>query len=187
MTRNPIIAKIAAPYARALFDHAINTNALHKTTADVHNLLDFLNKTPELVEFLSNPLINSEAKRAVLSKTIKSKVNKQTFTFLGVLIYRNRINILKGIIENYLSFVYQNAAIRMLEVITPVAVGGGQKRAIIRKLKKLTNAREIRLTLKVDPTLIGGIIIKSESKILDYSIKNKLQSLAKHLDTVLEI
>jgi len=187
MTQNPIIAKIAAPYSRALFDHAIDTNALHRTTADVHNLLEFLNNTPELVEFLSNPLVNPEAKRAVLSKTVKSKVNKQTFTFLGVLILRNRINILKGVIENYLSFVYQNAAIRMLEVVTPVAVGGGQKRAIIRKLKQLTKARELRLTLTVDPTLIGGIVIKSESKILDYSVKNQLQSLAKHLDTVLEI
>ena len=48
-------------------------------------------------------------------------------------------------------------------------------------------AREIRLEINVDPSLIGGFLIKTESKVLDYTIKNKVQQLAKHLDTVLEI
>jgi len=54
-------------------------------------------------------------------------------------------------------------------------------------LKKLTNAREIRLTLKLDSSLIGGFLIKTESKVIDFTIKNQLEKLAKHLDAVLEI
>jgi F0F1-type ATP synthase delta subunit len=54
------------------------------------------------------------------------------------------------------------------------------------KLKELTNAREIRLVITVDPNLIGGFLIKTD-QVIDFTIKNQLQQLAKHLDTVLEI
>jgi len=187
MSQNPITAKVAAPYARALFDYSVQQNALHQVTADLHNLNEFLDKTPELAEYLNNPIVNSTAKYEVLSKTVKSKLNKETFNFLGVLVYRDRISILKSVIDGYLSLVYQTATIRMIEVVTPIPLGNGQKRSVVKKLKELTNAREIRLTLTIDPTLISGILVKSESKILDFSVKNQLQSLAKYLDTTLEI
>jgi len=187
MSQNPVTLKVATPYARALFDYSLQQNVLHQITADFHNLAQFLEKTPELVEYLNNPVVSSAAKYEVLSKTIKSKLNKETFNFLGVLVYRDRINILQSVITSYLNLVYQTAAIRMIEVVTPLALGGGQKRTLIKKLKELTNAREIRLVLTLDPTLIGGLVVKTESKILDFSVKSQLQNLAKHLDTVLEI
>jgi len=58
---------------------------------------------------------------------------------------------------------------------------------LTQKLKELTNAREIRLIINVDPSLIGGLLIKTNSKIIDFTVKNQLQLLAKHLDSVLEI
>jgi len=58
---------------------------------------------------------------------------------------------------------------------------------ISAQLKELTSAREIRLVITVDTSLIGGFLIKTESKIIDFTIKNQLQQLAKHLDTVLDI
>ena len=62
-----------------------------------------------------------------------------------------------------------------------------QKNTLIKKLKELTKAREIRLVITVDSSLIGGFLIKTNSKVLDFTIKNQLQNLAKHLDSVLEI
>jgi F0F1-type ATP synthase delta subunit len=58
---------------------------------------------------------------------------------------------------------------------------------LIKKLKDLTNAREIRLIITVDSDLIGGFLIKTNSKVLDFTVKNQLQKLANHLDTSLEI
>jgi F0F1-type ATP synthase delta subunit len=55
------------------------------------------------------------------------------------------------------------------------------------ELKQITNAREIRLVINVDPNLIAGFLIKTKSKIVDFTIKSKLQNLAKHLDNVLDI
>jgi len=187
MSRNPLTSKIAGPYARALFDFSVEKNIMHQITADFQNLDTFLNETPELTQYLNNPVVNQEAKREILQKTVKSQLNNETFKFLMVLIDRDRINLLNSVIDNYLELVYQTASIKMIEVSTAFTFTSEQKTKLIEKLKKLTNAREIRLIINEDPTLIGGFLIKTESKIIDFTVKNQFQQLAKHLDTVLEI
>jgi F-type H+-transporting ATPase subunit delta len=187
MSGNPLASKIAAPYARALFDFSVEKNIMHQITADFQNLEVFLNESDELMDYLSNPVVSSDAKGEILTKTLESQVNAETFKFLMVLVERNRINILKSVIANYLALVYETASIKTIEVSTAYPFANLQKNTLIQKLKELTNAREIRLVITVDSSLIGGFLIKLDSKVLDFTIKNQLQKLAKHLDTVLEI
>lgn len=187
MSANPLTVKIAAPYARALFDFSVEQNIMHQITADFQNLEIFLNETTELTNYLNNPIVTQDAKREILTKTLQLQVNTETFKFLMVLVNRNRINLLKAIITNYLELVYETASIKMVEVLTAFAFTNLQKNMLIKKLKELTKAREIRLVITVDSSLIGGFLIKTESKIIDFSVKTQLENLAKHLDTVLEI
>lgn len=187
MTGNPLASKIAAPYARALFDFSVEKNIMHQITADFQNLDIFLAETPELVDYLNNPVLKQEAKGEILTKTLKSQINIETFKFLMVLVERDRINLLRTVINSYLELIYQTASIKMIEVCTASSFTNLQKNALIQKLKELTNAREIRLMITVDSSLIGGFLIQTESKVIDFTVKNQLQKLAKHLDTVLEI
>ena len=187
MSGNKLTSKIAAPYARALFDFSIEHNIMHQITADFQNLSTFLNENSELMEYLINPVVKQEAKSEILTKILQSQINTETFKFLMILVKRDRINLLSGIITNYLELVYETASIKMIEISTASAFTNSQKNSLIQKLKELTNAREIRLVINIDTSLIGGFLIKTESKIIDFTIKNQLQQLAKHLDTVLEI
>ena len=187
MSGNPLTSKIAAPYARALFDFSVEKNIMHQITADFQNLEIFLDGTNELVDYLNNPVVSQDAKREILTKTLQSQINAETFKFLMVLVNRDRISLLKSVISNYLELVYETASIKMIEVSTAFPFTNLQKNTLIQKLKELTNAREIRLIITVDSNLIGGFLIKTESKVIDFSIKNQLQNLAKHLDAVLEI
>jgi F-type H+-transporting ATPase subunit delta len=187
MSGNPLTSKIAAPYARALFDFSVEKNIMHQITADFQNLDTFLNEAPELLEYLNNPIIKQNVKSGILTKTLKSQLNTETFKFLMVLVERDRINLLTTVIQSYLELIYQTASIKMIEVSTASSFTNLQKDTLIQKLKELTNAREIRLVINVDSSLIGGFLIKTESKIIDFTVKNQLQKLAKHLDTVLEI
>ena len=184
---NPLTSKIAVPYARALFAYSVEKNIMHQITADFQNLEIFLDKTAELTAYLNNPIVRLDAKREILTKTLQSQVNAETFKFLMVLLDRDRINLLKSVIANYLELVYETASIKMVEVSTAFPFTKLQKNTLIQKLKELTNAREIRLIINVDSSLIGGFLIKSESRVLDFTVKNQLEKLAKHLDTVLEI
>ena len=187
MSKNPLTEKVAVPYARALFDFSVEKNIMHQITADFQNLDIFFNNSKELVLYLNNPIINQKAKQEVLTKILKSQINIETFKFLMVLVKRDRINVLSAIINNYLELVYQTASIKMIEISTASEFTNSQKETLVQKLKELTNAREIRLITTIDASLIGGFLIKTDSKIIDFTVKNQLQQLAKHLDTVLEI
>lgn len=187
MSGNPLTSKVAVPYARALFDFSVEKNIMHQITADFQNLETFFTETSELTNYLNSPVVKQEAKREILAKTLKSQINAETFKFLMVLVNRDRINLLSAVIEKYLDLVYETASIKMIEVSTATAFSNAQKNTLIQKLKELTNAREIRLVTSIDPSLIGGFLIKTDSKVIDFSVKNQLQQLAKHLDTVLEI
>ena len=187
MSANPLTSKIAVPYARALFDFSVEKNIMHQITADFQNLDIFFSESSELTEYLDNPVVKQEAKREILAKLLKSQINTETFKFLMVLVERDRINLLRAVISNYLELVYQTASIKMIEVSTACSFTNVQKKTLIQKLKELTSAREIRLVINEDPSLIGGFLIKTDSKVIDFTIKNQLQQLAKHLDTVLEI
>ena len=187
MSTNPLTSKIAVPYARALFEFSVEKNIMHQITADFKNLTTFLDDTSELIDYLNNPIVKKKAKAELLTQTLKSQLNAETFKFLMVLVKRNRINILPSVMSAYLELVYETASIRMIDVVTACDFTNSQKTSLIDKLKELTNAREIQLVISVDPSLIGGFLIKTDSKILDFTVKNQLQQLAKHLDTVLEI
>ena len=187
MSNNPLESKIAVPYAKALFDFSVERNIMHQITADFQNLDTFLNETNTLMDYLTNPVVTKEIKQKILIKILKSQVNNETFKFLMILVNRDRINVLLAIISNYLELVYDTASIKIVEVATAANFTTSQEEKLVNKLKKLTNAREIRLIITQDPNLIGGFLVKTESKILDFTVKNQLQQLAKHLDASLEI
>lgn len=183
MSRNPLASKIAVPYARALYDYSVEQNVMHKITADFQNLegkivvaLDVQNETEELI-----PVFTSK------DQTERIFISEHLGKFFRVLVKRNRLNLASEISKNYLELVYKTASVKMVEVSTAFPFTTVQKLNLIKKLKELTNAREIRLVINVDSSLIGGFLIKTNSKVIDFTVKNQLQLLAKHLDTILEI
>ena len=187
MSKNPLAAKIAEPYARAFYEFTLQENIMHQVTADFQNLEGFLNETPDLLEYLNNPLIAEEQKVELLDRTLKTQLNIETFKFLNVLVKRDRIYLLQAVIKHYLGLVYELASIKMVEVSTAYLLPSVQKDHLVQKLKELTNDREICLVVNVNSSLIGGLLIKIDSKIIDFTVKNQLQLLAKHLDSALDI
>jgi len=187
MSKTPTDLKIAAPYARALFEFACEASILHSITADFNNLYSLLGKTPDLMRYLKNPLVSSEAKTEILYRVFKGRVNSETVRFFDILVKRNRIDLLVPILHSYLELVYKTADVKEYEIQTAFPMTKFQKWKLINKLKSLTGIREIRLNITVDDSLIGGFLIKTSSKVVDFSIKNRLEKLAKYLDTVLEI
>lgn len=188
MSRNPLASKIAVPYARALYDYSVEQNVLHIITAKC------LETTYTGKYFVSqrkdkdgNPLVILNTTRKDLYGVFFVNEDDHFGKFLTVLYKRNRLHLLPEICRTYLELVSKIASIKTVEVSTAFPFTTVQKLNLIKKLKELTNAREIRLVVTVDSSLIGGFLIKTNSKVIDFTVKNQLQLLAKHLDTVLEI
>ena len=187
MSTNTFALKITTPYARALYDLTIDRRNLYQITRDFQGLQIFLEKTDELITLLENPLISLEVKKNVITKVLKSKVHKETFAFLMILVDRNRINLMQTAVTSYLNLIYSTAVIKLINISTSYPFTGRQRNKLVKKIRKLTDVKQIKLEFVLDPTLIGGFLLTTNSKMVDFTIKNQLQELAKHLDSVLEI
>jgi F-type H+-transporting ATPase subunit delta len=179
MSRNPLASKIAVPYARALFDYSVEQNVVHKITADFQNLegkvivaMDLQDETQELV-----PVFTSKDQTPQERIFISQHLGK----FFRVLLKRNRLYLAPEISKNYIELVYKMASVKKVEVCTAFPFTSVQTLTLIQKLKELTNTRAIRLVTTVDSSLIGGFLIKIDSKVLDFTIKTQLENLAKKL------
>jgi F-type H+-transporting ATPase subunit delta len=104
-----------------------------------------------------------------------------------ILADRKRISYLEAITERYLELVYELANIKIVEVVSASEINETQQQLLIDKLQTMTNAKEIKLLITLDTSLIGGFLIKTDSQVIDLSVKGQLKELAKHLDNVLEI
>jgi len=94
---------------------------------------------------------------------------------------------MQAAVNSYLDLIYGTAAIKLINISTSYSFTGRQRHRLIRKIRKLTNAKQIKLEFVLEPNLIGGFLLTTNSKMVDFTIKNQLQELAKHLDSVLEI
>ena len=106
--------------------------------------------------------------------------------FLFLLADRKRINYLETITERYLELVYDLANIKIVEVTSANQISEEQQQLLTEKLQSMTNAKEIKLLITLDSTLIGGFLIKTNSQVIDLSIKGQIKELASHLDSVVE-
>jgi F-type H+-transporting ATPase subunit delta len=187
MAKNILNAKIATPYAQALLDIAKEKRGIHSITCDINNLRALLDSNKMLADSLANPLLSVEAKRKIIEKAISPEVSEQTSKFLMLLLDRKRINYLEAINERFLELVYELANIKIVEVTSANVLTKEQEDLLIDKLQVMTSAKEIKLVITLDSTLIGGFLIKTNSQIIDLTIKGQLKELAKHLDSVLEM
>ena len=180
-------AKIANPYAEASLDLAKSQSSIHAITSDINNLRELLNSTQALTDYLNSPTVRIEAKCEIIKKTLSPQISEQTSNFLLILAGRNRLNYLEAIADRYLELVYELANIKIVEVTSASEISEEQQQLLIDKLQTMTNAKEIKLLITLDASLMGGFLVKTNSQVIDLSVKGQLSELAKHLDTVLEI
>lgn len=191
MNNNQIALKIAFPYARALFDLVKDTDTLYQVTLDIQNIKSIIFESSDLQECLQNRTLNSDVKTEILLKILNKassqNLNENTIKFISILKLRNRIDILQLIIFLYLEIVYNAANSRTFQIISANTLSYGQRIRLIKKIQSIAKSNRTFFEYYIDTNVIGGLLIRNEGKIIDYTIKNKLKMLAKQLDTILEI
>jgi F-type H+-transporting ATPase subunit delta len=185
MNNNISLSKIAAPYANALFLFCVDEDIVHQVAADFYNLKQVANETDNLISCLNNPVIDFDKKHQILTRTLKSRVNEQTFRFLVVLLKRGRIDALKSIIDKFLVGVDRFGSIKRVKIVTALKFTRRQENLLEKVLAKWLNCREVKVHFQVDSNLIAGFSVETESRILDFTIKRKLEMLASHLGCIL--
>lgn len=182
MSSQGVIAKVALPYAEALLESAQNNNCVEAANQDISLISNLLSDSPELQVFLSNPLITSVAKKNVLHDLLFNQINNFVLKFLLVLVDRRRITLLSIITQKYLELSYQLDSIVVAQVRTSIAFTEVQQLDLVKKIKKITNSKEVKLLITIDPDLIGGFIVQIGSKVIDTSLAGKLKQISFYLN-----
>jgi F-type H+-transporting ATPase subunit delta len=174
--------RIAKRYAKALFEIAEETKNLEKITNDVVFIDSLIRSSRELQLFLKSPIIKEDKKREVLKEIFSdSRVDPVTLKFIMLLVEKKREDILHDIVKVYQQIYDEKMGIVSAEVVTAVEVGERLKKKIEQKILELTGAKKVKASYRVDPSIIGGIVIRVGDTVYDASIRRRIQLLREQL------
>jgi len=180
MKGSAINNQVVEPYAAALMSVARSHDIADQMGEDVRALLNLM-QSEQLRNFLANPFVQAEDKKAVLKQIVGEGTNPYLRNFLMLLVDRRRILLLEPICQQYLALLRQLNQTVLAEVTSAVELTEEQQQAVREKVKAMTNAREVELETKLDPDLIGGVIIKVGSQVVDASLRGQLRRLSLRL------
>ncbi len=182
MSLNSSSVQIVLPYAEALLALSRSLQAVDTTATHLSLILESLERSEKLENFLNNPLFAAKVKKSVLNELFANQVNPHVLHFLYVLVDRRRIVLLKSVIQHYFDLADKLRLVTVVEVITALPLNDLQKEAVQKKLKHMTASNEVRLIEQVDSDLIGGLIVKIGSKVIDMSISGQLSQISSYLN-----
>jgi len=171
------IGAIADRYAAALFELSEAEKSLSDIEGDLKALKAMIAESADLRRLLGSPVIGrAEQGAAVAALADKAGWHKLTRNFLGVLASNRRLFALEAMIEAYLARAASHRGEVTAQVTSAHALSAAQKKAVAASLKKVVG-KDVLLDLVVDPSLLGGMIAKVGSRMVDSSLRTKLQQL----------
>ena len=175
-------SQIVEPYAQALMSVAQSSNLTDQFGDDLRSLASLLKESSELQEFVANPVIAIEQKKGVL-RQILGDANPYLVNFMMLLVDKGRIIFLAEVCEQYLGALRKLKGIVLAEVTSVKELNEEQQRSVAEKAKQLTGANDVELKLTIDPSIIGGVIIKVGSQVFDASLRGQLRRISMRLNS----
>ena len=175
-----IESQVARRYATALFRTAKRIDQTDRILDDLKAIADLLRKDPNLKNFLEAPQILDQYKRELFTTAFKDIISEALFSFLVVVLNKHRIEYLLAMAKDYERLVKEDQGILQARVTTTRALDPVFKNRLKEELEKTTGKR-IEMILKIDPQIIGGIIVILGNKIIDRSIRHQLDELKEEM------
>ena len=172
-----ISSDIAVRYAQAVFELVQNQDQLDKLESDIKNFKDALAESADLDSLINSPVYSRDAQsKAILAIASKMKLTKTMCNTLGLMASKRRLFVVPSLLERLGSLIADHKGELSAEVTSAKVLTKAQS----EKLSKMISARvgkTVIINATVDEDIIGGLIVKVGSKMIDSSIRSKLNSL----------
>jgi len=165
-------------YAQAAFELALEKNELESWQEGLRKIAD-LTEDEELMALLENPRIPFDAKKSLLQKRL-SEINPFALNLAFLLVSKGILGRASGIFQQYNNLLDVHRGIERAKVTTALLLGDEDREAISSRLEKIVE-RKVAIDAQVDPTIIGGFIVRVGDTLIDGSIHQKLETLKKSL------
>jgi F-type H+-transporting ATPase subunit delta len=173
-----IQASLSGRYATALFDLARDKKAIDGVSAGLATLKKALRESADLRALTTNPLVSRDASAKGVAALAKAmKLDKLTSNFLGVLAQNRRLAELGSVIGAFEALASAHRGEATADVTSALKLDAAQVKALKSQLKAKVG-RDVAVNLNVDPSILGGLVVKIGSQMIDSSIKTRLNTLA---------
>jgi F-type H+-transporting ATPase subunit delta len=173
----PISSVVLSRYAGALIDLAEKDKAVEKIQKDLADLRGMIDSSDDLNALIISPMISKSAQeKAINDIAAKAKLHKLTKNFLGVLVENRRLGALPGIINAYDKLVAKRSGQIEVSVETAEKLTAAQRKSVEKSISAALKT-DIKLTEKVTPEIIGGMVVTIGSYMIDDSVRRKLERL----------
>jgi F-type H+-transporting ATPase subunit delta len=168
---------IAARYASALFDIADERHVLDQVATDLETLKGLLAGSAELRGALRNPTYDSQQQGKAIAEIGKAAdLSQIILNFLGVLAKNRRLFAIEAVADAFLADLARRRGQMTVDVTSAQPLTDEQSARLTEKLNQ-TLAAKVRINAKIDPSLLGGLVVKIGSQLIDSSIRTKLIGL----------
>jgi F-type H+-transporting ATPase subunit delta len=173
------VEEIAEVYARALFEVANERGVLDAVREQLIQFADALHDNRDLAVFFFSPYFSTEEKKDGLRRTVEG-ADPVFMNFLETLVERHRMPVVFRIRSRFEALWEQEHRLLPVEVTSAIELDESTVQEIGERIGEQTE-REVELSSRVDPEILGGIVLRVGNFILDASIRNRLNQLRKQV------
>lgn len=172
-------SKASIRYAQALLEIALEKNNLESVNGDMDYLRTVNAENRDFELMLTSPIIKADKKVAIF-REIFGEFEEVSMAFIELITKNGREGLLPEIAESFISLVRKNKGITPVTIVSAVKLDGAVRQQILDKIEADTKGT-LEVTEEIDPSLIGGFIVKMGDKRIDASVASKLSQLKQEL------
>lgn len=172
---------VSKVYGDALFSLATEDDKLDTIWGEVKVIRHMVSENPDFVAMLCHPEMTQEKRMSVLEDIFKGKVSDDMMGFLHVLVQKRRMGDILSILEYFDEQAKEYKKIGVVSVKTPMPLSDAQKEQIEKKLLEVSDYVDLEMHYEIDEALLGGIVIRIGDRVLDNSIRTKMDLLSRQL------
>ena len=167
-------------YADALFQAALELDQLEEIHTQLAALSQVIAHTPEFLVLLASPAMTPSDKEKVLRQTLEGQIAPALYNFMRILSDKARTPLLPQIVSEFEVLYRQHHGILLVTAVSAVPFTPDQQQKLTQKLESLTG-KKILMDNQVDPSVLGGVILRYEGKEIDGSVRERLAGLRRSL------
>ena len=168
-----VAVAVVEAYAQSLLDLAEQSQVVDAVETDLETIASLLAREPMFQAFLASPYFAEQAKRDVISRVFSDKLHRLTLNFLAVAIDHNRGRLVPEIADRYMQLYRTRSGYRTVTAVVAQALDRDQQAKLAQDLAEAMNTK-VDLDVRVDPSILGGVILRYGDSMLDNSIRGRL-------------
>jgi len=175
---DPITSGMAGRYANALFELALESKAVEAVKKDLEQFEELVAKNPDLTRLVRSPVFGADEQLKALDGILaKANIKGIAANFLRVITTNRRLFAVRDMIRAYRALVARHKGEVTAQVTVADKLSEKNLTALKSALKSVTGGKDIDLEVRIDPAIIGGLIVKLGSRMIDSSLRTKLNAI----------